>query len=135
MLDLLYRAAAALRRRTLGNNAGQIGEDLAHRYLRRRGCAVVARNYRPRGGGGELDLVAWHDGRLVFVEVKTRAATDHGTPDRAVDPEKQSRVERAARDYARRAKVDWERTRFDIVAVVLGNPPRIEWMRDAWRGR
>ena len=36
MLSLLYRAADALRRRTLRRtDHGRLGEDLAHRYLRR----------------------------------------------------------------------------------------------------
>jgi putative endonuclease len=133
MLNLLYRAADALRRRALGADHGRIGEDLAHRYLRRRGCAVVARNYRPPSGAVEIDLVAWHGRTLVFVEVKTRSTEDFGAPDRAVDREKHAFVERAARDYARRAGVEWNRTRFDIAAVVLEKPPRIEWIRDAWR--
>jgi putative endonuclease len=135
MMGLLYRAADALRRRALRGDSGRIGEDLAHRYLRRHGCTIVARNYRPPYGGVEIDLVAWHANTLVFVEVKTRAGEDFGTPDRAVDRDKQAFVERAARDYARRAGVDWQKTRFDIVAVILEKPPRIEWIRDAWRKR
>ncbi|MGD0499549.1 MAG: YraN family protein [Bryobacteraceae bacterium] len=134
MMGLLYRAAAVLRRRAIRDDHGRVGEDLAHRYLRRRGCAIVARNYQPPAGGGELDLVAWQGATLVFVEVKTRTVTDFGTPDRAVDREKRVRVERAARDYARRAGADWEKTRFDIVSVVLEKRPRIEWIQDAWRG-
>ena len=94
---------------------------------------MVARNYRPPSGGGEIDIVAWHGETLVFVEVKTRAAADFGTPERAVDAEKRERVERAARDYARRAGVEWGKTRFDIVGIVLEKPPKIEWIRDAWR--
>ncbi len=132
MINLLYRAADALRRRGLRDDHGRLGEDLAHRYLRSQGCTVVARNYRPPSGGGEIDLVAWHDGDLVFVEVKTRAATDFGPPDRAVDAEKREHVTRAARDYARRAGVDWEMTRFDIVSIILESRPRIDWIRDAW---
>jgi len=31
-------------------------EDLAHRYLERRGMTVVARNWRPSVGQGEIDL-------------------------------------------------------------------------------
>lgn len=133
MIGLLYRAADALRRRSLGNDHGRMGEDLAHRYLRRQGCTVVARNYRTRSGSGEIDLVAWHGNTLVFVEVKTRASAEFGEPDRAVDAEKRKHLHRAAIDYARRANVEWTRTRFDIVSVVLDNPVRIEWIREAFR--
>jgi putative endonuclease len=133
MLGLLYQAADALRRRALGGDHGRIGEDLAHRYLRRHGCTVVARNYRPPSGHGEIDLVAWHGASLVFVEVKTRAVADFGAPDRAVDAEKRGHVERAARDYARRAGVNWNKIRFDIVSIVLEKPPKIDWQRDAWK--
>ena len=133
MIGPIYRMADAVRRHWLKDNHGRVGEDLAHRHLRRRGCTIVARNYQPRSGGGEIDLVAWHGGNLVFVEVKTRASAEFGEPERAVDAEKQEHVRRAARDYARRAGVEWERVRFDIVSVVLEKPVRIEWIRDAFR--
>lgn len=128
----LYRAADALRRRRLGGNHGRMGEDLAHRFLRRHGCTVVARNYRTMSGSGEIDLVVWQGPVLVFVEVKTRATNEFGEPDRAVDAEKEGRLRRAARDYARRAGVDWGKTRFDVVNVTLGRPARVEWLRDAF---
>jgi len=129
-------ADAARRRALRGDPAavqGRLGEDLAHRYLRRRGCRIVARNYRPRSGGVEIDLVAWHGETLVFVEVKTRASGEFGPPDRAVDLEKQGYVIRAGRDYARRAGVEWDRVRFDILGIVLTHPPSIEWQQDAFR--
>jgi putative endonuclease len=132
MLGLLYRGAAALRRRAMAGDHGRIGEDIAHCYLRSRGCTVVARNYRPRSGMGEIDLVVWHGDTLSFVEVKTRAAADYGSPDSAVDAEKRSRLERAARDYARRAAIEWDRTRFDIVSIILSRPPQITWEKDAF---
>lgn len=132
MLNLIYRAADALRRRSVKDNHGRLGEDLAHRYLRGRGCTVVARNYRPPGGHGEIDLVVWHGEKLAFVEVKTRDTAEFGEPERAVDAEKQLNLTRAARDYARRAGVEWQKVRFDVVAVIL-SPRRIEWLRDAFR--
>jgi len=76
--------------------------------------------------------VAWHGETLVFVEVKTRATAEFGTPDRAVDSEKEQYLRRAGRDYARRAAVDWGRVRFDIVSIVLTDPPLIEWFPDAF---
>jgi putative endonuclease len=131
VFNLIYRAADALRRRSLKGNHGRLGEDLAHRYLRGRGCTVAARNYRPPAGHGEIDLVVWHGEKLVFVEVKTRDSAEFGEPERAVDAEKQLHLTRAARDYARRAGVEWQQVRFDVVAVIL-SPRRIEWLRDAF---
>ena len=114
---------------------GRRGEDLAHRYLRRQGFTVVARNYRPAAGGGEIDVIGWQGGRLVFVEVKTRASEEFGAPESAVDAEKREFIGRAARDYARRAGVEWERVRFDVASVILGKPPRVELRKDAFHYR
>src|SRR5215472_14876926 len=132
MLRLLYRVSDAFRRRCWGDDHGAIGEDLAHGYLRRRGCNIVARNYRPRSGMGEIDLVAWHGATLVFVEVKTRKTAEYGPPEQFVDAGKRSRIWLAARDYARRAGVTWESTRFDIVSVMTQPRLQIEWLRDAF---
>jgi putative endonuclease len=132
MMGWLYRAAGVLRRRAMANDHGRVGEDLAHRYLRRQGCTIVARNYRTLSGSGEIDVVAWQGDTLVFVEVKTRSSEEFGAPHRAVDAGKERHLGTAARDYARRAGVEWERTRFDIVSVVL-HPRRIEWIRGAFQ--
>lgn len=141
MLSLLYRLADRARRRarraswTPDLAAGRRGEDLAHRFLRREGLTVVARNYRPRAGAGEIDLIAWEKGELAFIEVKTRATGEFGMPETAVDPDKQVYVERAARDYVRRTGVDWGVVRFDIVSILLTSPPEIRFFRDAFRPR
>jgi len=133
VIQFLYRAADAFRRARLASDHGRIGEDLAHRYLRGQGCTIVARRYRPPAGGGEIDVVAWQRDILIFVEVKTRATAEFGTPDRAVDAEKRRHLARAGRDYARRAGADWPKVRFDIVSIILSEPPEIEWLRDAFR--
>jgi putative endonuclease len=132
MIGLLYRAADRIRRRRYAQNHGRIGEDMAHRFLQARGCTAVARNYRTLSGSGEIDLIVWDGGKLAFIEVKTRASDEFGPPESAVDAEKRERVQRAARDYVRRAEIAWRDTRFDIVSIVLDQPPRIEWLRDAF---
>jgi putative endonuclease len=132
MIGLIYRAADAIRRRRHPEDHGRIGEDLAHRHLRRNGCTVVARNYRVPSGRGEIDIIAWDGDKLAFVEVKTRATADFGAPETAVDPEKRQRVVRAAQDYMHRAGVSWDQVRFDIVSVVLGPEQKVEWTREAF---
>ena len=139
MISWLYRLADAARRRARERRwpadqaAGRRGEDLAHRFLRRRGVTVVARNYRARGGG-EIDLIGWDGDALAFIEVKSRATAEFGPPERNVDRDKQRRLERAAREYALHAGVAWERVRFDFVTVLAASPPHLEWIKDAFRG-
>ena len=141
MMGWLYRLADLVRDRgrrrfwAKDQASGRRGEDLAHRFLRRRGMVIVARNYLPPFGGADLDLVGWKEGTLTFIEVKSRAAGDIEAPEQAVDAEKERLLERSARDYARRAGADWGRARFDIVSVVFGKPPRIEWFQDAFGPR
>ena len=118
-----------------GMASGRRGEDLAHRFLRRKGMIIVARNYHPPFGGADLDLVGWDSGRLAIIEVKSRAAGEVEPPERAVDAEKERLLERSARDYVKRVGADWGQIRFDIVSVVFSDPPRIEWFADAFEPR
>lgn len=138
MIRILLERADRLRQKIRERNgrtaqaAGRKGEDLAHRYLQGRGLVVAARNYRPPDGTGEIDLVCWEGETLVFVEVKTRATDEYGPPERAVDEEKRRAMVRCARRYAARARVSWERVRFDIVEVVLREPLEIRHLRQAF---
>lgn len=137
----LYRLADAARDRGRRKfwppdlASGRRAEDLAHRFLRRRGLVIVARNYRPPSGAGEIDLIGWDGDRLAFIEVKSRSSDEFGPPEQAVDSEKRRFLERSARDYARRAGVDWSRVRFDIVSIVLSDPPRLDFFPDAFEPR
>jgi putative endonuclease len=135
VLALLDAARDRARRRKWQPDqaAGRRGEDLAHRALEREGMTVVARNYRPPGGGGEVDLVAWDGETLVFVEVKSRSTDEFGSPERNIGEAKRAALTRAARAYARRAGAPWERVRFDIVSVLFSPKPRVEHRKDAWR--
>ncbi len=111
---------------------GRRGEDLAHRFLQRKGYTIVARNYRTRSGSGEVDLIGWDGEALAFIEVKTRATEEYGSPESAVDPEKQHHILIAARDYLRRTDIEWDLARFDIVSVVLTSPPTIRLEKGAF---
>jgi hypothetical protein len=76
---------------------GRRGEDLAHRYLRRKGFKIVARNYRLASGTAEADVIAWEGAELVFIEVKSRRSGEYGPPDRAVGEEKRPSAPRRPR--------------------------------------
>jgi putative endonuclease len=124
----LYRIADGLRFRKHGN-AGRRGEDLAHRHLRRNGFVVVARNWRPPQGGGEIDIIAWEHDVLVFVEVKARSSGEGSSPERDIDADKIHALQRAARDYIRRCGADESKVRFDAIAIAGS---ALEHLRDAF---
>ena len=50
------------------NKIGEIGEDLAEKWLISRGFDIVERNYREKWG--EIDIIAKKDKQIRFVEVK-----------------------------------------------------------------
>jgi putative endonuclease len=133
MWHLFDRLRHARRRSlwTADQATGRHGEDLAHRYLRRQGYVIVARNYRLAAGDAEADLIARDGDMLVIVEVKTRADESHGPPERAISTEKVRALTRVAREYARKSGLSEAQVRCDVVSILLGKPPRIELLKDA----
>jgi putative endonuclease len=113
---------------------GRRGEDLAHRFLQKRGYTIAGRNFRARSGSGEIDIVARDGDAVVFVEVKTRESAEFGSPVRAIDRDKEAAMRRAAREYCRRANLDMAQARFDVIGIVLTKPPTIRHWKRAIHG-
>lgn len=107
---------------------GALYEAKAASYLERQGYRILVRNYRCRFG--EIDLVALHQGYLVFVEVKYRQNMQSGDGAEAVDWRKQQRIIRAARWYLMEKHMDDYPCRFDVVAI-LGEEIRL--IQDAFQ--
>jgi putative endonuclease len=76
---------------------GNYGEDLAERYLKKRGWRILSRNFSVRGG--EIDIIGYRGGRLVFFEVKARTGEAFGKPHEAVDAEKVANIRKTARAF------------------------------------
>ncbi len=103
-------------------------ERLAADYLAARGVRIVERNFR--GRRGEIDLVGYHGGCLVFVEVKYRSGTGMGSALEAVDRRKQQRICRTADYYRYLHRVGQERSvRYDVVAI---QGDEIRWIQNAF---
>src|SRR5271168_3493928 len=96
---------------------GRRGEEAAFFYLRRRGYIVVARGWRSAKVAGDLDLVAWEDKTLCFVEVKTRTSRNVATAESAVDQDKTRVLRRMARQYLLALPVAPDLVRFDVMSI------------------
>ncbi|MBC7365291.1 MAG: YraN family protein [Undibacterium sp.] len=117
------------------DDAGARGEAAAADFLRRRrGFAIVARNWRnPRDRREEIDLVARDGEVLVFIEVKTRAVGALVSGFHAVTSRKKSVLRRAATAYLRTLVAPPVTFRLDIVEVALppGAAPEVQHYENA----
>jgi putative endonuclease len=97
---------------------GERGEEAAFFFLRRNGFVVVARRWNDGPLPGDIDLIAWQDDVLCFIEVKTRSSREMATASSAVDREKRKTLRRLARQYLRQLpEGEMPQVRFDIVTV------------------
>ena len=108
---------------------GKEGEDQAAEFLRNKGFAIVARNYRYKHA--EIDLIVKKDNFIVFVEVKTRSYSFYGEPEAFVDSKKAATILRAAEQYTYENKYEGN-IRFDIVSVKTGVNPEVVHFEDAF---
>lgn len=97
-------------------NTGRNGEDRVAAFLRKKGLAVVKRNYQCRFG--EIDIIAETREYIIFVEVKTRKKDSMISGVSAVDAKKQQRIMLTAQDYMRKTKSQLQ-PRFDVAEVTV----------------
>ncbi|MFU8802559.1 MAG: YraN family protein [Bradymonadaceae bacterium] len=120
---------------------GELGEELAVKYLCDKGWTIRDRNYRTKFG--EIDIVAQKEvsrgrGRaqtIIFVEVKARRSTRRLRPEASITYKKRRTLTRLGRHYMKKHDLHGTVLRFDVIAVDLGyDPPRIDHYRGAFDG-
>ena len=106
---------------------GQLAEQLAARFLLRRGYSVLG--CRVDYGLGEMDLVmvdhVCRPSQVVVVEVKALRRVDYRRPEASVGAVKLRRLQSAGIDYIKRHHLQQIDLRIDVVAV--------HWPERAWR--
>lgn len=121
---------------------GELGEELAARFLVKKGYRLVLANFkipigRNRRGAtvtGEIDLIALDQDVLCFLEVKTRSSDEYAAPISAVDLRKQRQITRTARMYRKTFRIEQMKFRYDVVSIVLKKEamPEIEIFKNFW---
>jgi putative endonuclease len=119
---------------------GERGEQLALRFLLKENYRVACANFKTPVGRnrlgaiitGEIDLIAYDENILCFIEVKTRSSGEFASPLAAVDLRKQRQIIRVARMYRRIFHLQAAKIRYDVVSIILktGAPPEIELFKN-----
>lgn len=109
---------------------GDQGEELAAKYLEKRGYNIIARKWKHERF--ELDLIAENATHIVFVEVKTRYSNTYGEPWEAVNKAKRKKICISADAYIRECNTSKE-PRFDIVSIIkTGGVFSVEHIEEAF---
>jgi len=124
------------------SSLGHLGETYAAAYLDQLGFRLVAANFTlPIGRNlrgaivtAEIDIIAYDQDTLCFVEVKTRSSDWFAPPEVNVDRRKRRQITRAARVYRQMLGIENEPHRYDVVTVIIDDDaaPRIELLRNFW---
>ena len=104
---------------------GDRGEQLAEEWLAGQGHEIINANVRI--GRNEIDLICRTDDEIVFVEVKTADASDHGDPLYKIDRFKRRAIVRAAERWLLGHPQGPRGIRFDVMSVDISVwPPVID---------
>lgn len=105
------------------SSVGNIGEELGCRYLREKGYKIVETNYCNATGRriGEIDIVAKKDGKLIFVEVKTRVVSGSlgVVPEESITRHKLRKLERIGQYYLRERKLGGQPYAYDALSILF----------------
>jgi putative endonuclease len=137
--------SASLKSKKSHLTLGQQGEAYAAAYIEQSGYRLVAANFKlPIGRSkqaavitAELDLVAYDQNVLCFIEVKTRTSDWFATPEVNVDKRKRRQIARAARAYRQMFELEDAPYRYDVVTVILRegvkSAPEVDLFKNFWR--
>jgi len=98
-------------------DTGKQGEKIAAAFLKKNGYRIIETNFRCVAG--EIDIIAWEKGEIVFVEVKTRKSAELGYPEQAVGINKQKKMSQLALRYLQKKNITDTQARFDVVAIMI----------------
>ena len=95
---------------------GEEGENRACDYLLHKGFAIIERNWRTKGG--EIDIIAYKNDILVFVEVKT---LPNGTKDmiqRELNYQKRQRIIKTSKRFLlNHRQYSNSYVRYDVIVI------------------
>ncbi len=111
---------------------GEEAEKIAAAWLEAKGWIILDQNYFFMRS--EVDIVAYDNECIVFVEVKSRSDIRFGHPEEFVDQAKIKNIYKAAEAWMYERKMEGSPARFDVISIIQkGNEaPDIRHFRDAF---
>ncbi|MCS5591733.1 MAG: YraN family protein [Gammaproteobacteria bacterium] len=117
-------------KRRIGNKAEVIALD----YLKQQGLSLIEQNYLTKLGEIDIIMLDKTSDTVVFIEVRYRKNTSHGTSIETVTRTKQKKLMRTAEQYLQKhPSYQHFLCRFDVVGIESDlKYPTITWIRSAF---
>ena len=106
---------------------GNMGEEIATKYLQDNGYKILARNVH-YSRFCEIDIIAQEKNTTVFVEVKTRKDDKFGTPMEAITKTKYEHIKKGVYNYLSENHV--KSYRIDAIGITLKPELKIEHLKN-----
>ena len=114
MLEIFLKKTKILKK-ALHLNIGEDGEDLAAKYLKKKGYEILEQNWRSHPC--ELDIICQYNNEIIFVEVKSRSSNNPQDALNAFHMKKQNHIIKAAKHYLTETN-NWHiPCRFDLICI------------------
>ena len=117
----------------MNNNilTGNLGEEIAVKYLTEKGYKLLHRNWRYKHL--EVDIIFSKNNKLHFIEVKTRRTLLYGYPEQSIKRDKMNFLKNAASAYMH-VYPQWKYLQFDVVSIILDGdvPKEIFFIEDVY---
>jgi putative endonuclease len=102
---------------------GALGEDIATRYLKKKGYKILDKNFFKTINGlkiGEIDIVARKESTIIFFEVKTLSDNPGFSPESKVNFQKQNKISKIAQIWLDENNISQDSLwQIDALAIVL----------------
>ncbi len=103
---------------------GELGEDIASKFLMKHGFSILERNYTKKWG--EIDIIAQKDGKYYFVEVKSKSVEtldkvsyETNRPEDNMHYWKLKRLSRTVQTYLIHNRIGNTPWQFDLLVVYM----------------
>ena len=113
---------------------GELGEDIACKFLEKHGFSILERNYTKKWG--EIDIIAQKEERLYFIEVKSKSVvsldyvsnrqnSEIFNPEDNMHPWKLKRLRRVVETYLINKRIGNLNWKFDLLVVYIDIENRV----------
>jgi putative endonuclease len=96
---------------------GKVGEKEAAGYLQGKGYEIMSHNFYCKGG--EIDIVAKKENKVIFCEVRTKISEKQGRPSESFTFFKKKHFSQAIRWYLRKNDLRQYKLSADFISVIL----------------